>query len=103
MTVLHIAPDAPEYVKFAADMALILHIGGGSLGMISGTAALLARKGSAVHRAAGNIFFVSMLTMSSIGAVVSPMLPERISTVAAVLTFYLVATAWATVLRPEGK
>src|SRR5205085_12515380 len=41
-------------------------------------------------------------TMAGIGAIVSPMLPERISTVAGVLTFYLVATAWAAVLRKEG-
>lgn len=104
MAVLELAPDAPAYVKFAADMALILHIGGGSLGIVSGFAALAFRKGSAAHRAAGNIFFVSMLTMSGIGAVVAPMLPvtERISSVAGVLTFYLVATAWMTVMRKEG-
>lgn len=102
MAVLQIAPDAPDYVTFAADMALILHIGGGGLGIVSGFAALTFRKGSLAHRGAGNIFFVSMLTMSAVGAIVSPMLPERTSTVAGVFTFYLVATAWAAVMRKEG-
>jgi hypothetical protein len=36
MAVLELAPDTPAYVKFAADMALILHIGGGGLGIVSG-------------------------------------------------------------------
>ena len=102
MSVLHLAPDAPAYLRTAADITLILHIGGGTLGMISGAAALVFKKGGAAHRAAGNIFFVSMLTMASIGAVVSPMLADRVSSTAGVLTFYLVATAWATVMRKEG-
>ena len=73
------------------------------MGILSSATALLARKGSRVHRRAGNWFFVSMLTMSAIGASVAPFLPDRISTVAAVLTFYLVATAWVTVRRNEGR
>jgi hypothetical protein len=102
MTVLQLAPDTPAYLRTTADIVLILHIGGGSLGIVSGFAALAFAKGSPAHRAAGNIFFVSMLTMAAIGAVVSPMLNDRVSTVAGILTFYLVATAWATVMRREG-
>lgn len=41
--------------------------------------------------------------MSAIGAGAAPFMPDRISTVAAVLTFYLVATAWVTVRRKEGS
>jgi hypothetical protein len=46
-----------------------------------------------------------MLIMSAIGAAVSPFLPrpEWIDVVAGVLTFYLVATAWATVKRRAGS
>jgi len=102
MAVLELAPDAPAYLRTTADIVLVLHIGGGSLGIVSGFAALAFRKGSSAHRAAGNIFFVAMLTMSAIGAIVSPMLHDRISATAGVLTFYLVATAWATALRKEG-
>src|SRR5260370_6461799 len=43
---------------------LILHICGATVGLLSGTAALIFRKGFRWHRAAGNVFFVSMLIMS---------------------------------------
>jgi hypothetical protein len=102
MTVLQIAPDAPAYVRTIADLALITHIGGGSVGMVSGAAALAFKKGSTAHRVAGNFFFVSMLAMSGVGAIVAPMINDRVSTVAGALTFYFVATAWGTVMRKDG-
>ncbi len=72
--------------------------------MIAGAVALIVRKGDRVHRAAGNVFFVSMLVMAGVAAGVSPFLPEIVPTniVAAVFTLYLVATSWVTVRRPEG-
>lgn len=79
------------------------HISMGAVGLLSGAAALSFRKGSRLHRAAGNIFFPSMLIMSAIGAYGSLYVPEMISVVAGVLTFYLVATAWMTVMRKEGE
>ncbi len=102
MTTLYVDPDAPAWVRAAADAILYLHIGGGGVGLLSGATALLARKGEFLHRAAGNVFFVSMLIMSGIGAAVSPFLQDRVSTVAGFLTFYLVATSWATIQREEG-
>jgi uncharacterized membrane protein len=93
--ILHLDP----LVRVVAATALTLHIGGASLGMLSGATALIARKGGRVHRVAGNVFFVSMLTMSSIAAVVAPMIPDRISAIMGVFTFYLTATAWAVVWR----
>jgi uncharacterized membrane protein len=103
MTVLHVASEAPAVVRFLADAALATHIGGGTTALISGTVAVFARKGEAVHRAAGNVFFASMLAMAGVGAIVGPFLPDRITGLAGVFTLYLVATAWATVMRPEGK
>ena len=101
--IVPISPDAPAAVRAAAATILFLHIGAASVGLVSGGAALVFRKGARLHRAAGNVFFVSMLIMSGIGAAVAPFLPARISTVAGGLTFYLVATAWATVRRREGR
>lgn len=103
MATLHLAPDAPAYLRTAADLALIAHIGGGSVGMLAGAAALVFKKGETAHRLAGNFFFVSMLAMSGVGAVVAPMINDRVSSVAGVLTFYLVATAWGTVMRRDGS
>lgn len=89
-------------VRGAAATILILHISAGGIAILSGAAALLFRKGSHRHRIAGNVFFVSMLTLSAIGACVAPFLPDRGSAVAGAFAFYLVATAWVTVRRPEG-
>jgi len=99
---LEVAADAPWWVRFGADALLYLHIGGGTLGLLSGSVALLSAKGGRIHRLAGNVFFVSMLVMAAIGGAVAPFLADRISTVAGVLTFYLVFTGWTTARRREG-
>lgn len=92
-------------VRAAAETLLILHISGATLGLLSGAVALAVRKGGRLHRIAGNVFFVSMLTMTAIGAGVAPFLPQpqRGSSVGGIITFYLVATSWATVRRKEGS
>jgi uncharacterized membrane protein len=99
---LIVAADAPFWVRAAADTVLFAHIGGGTVGMVSGAVAITARKGGRVHRAAGNIFFAGMLALSVVGFVVAPMLNDRVSTIAGLLTFYLVVTAWLTARRPPG-
>ena len=90
-------------VRGAAAVVLILHISAGSVGLLSGAAALLFRKGSRWHRTAGNVFFVSMLTMSAIAACVAPFLPRWDNAVMGVFTFYLVATGWVTVRHKENS
>jgi len=55
--VLEAPPGAPLWQQLGAKALLFLHIGGGTLGMLSGPAALLSRKGDALHRRAGKIFF----------------------------------------------
>jgi uncharacterized membrane protein len=42
---------------------LVVHICAGSLGLLSGTAAMSFRKGSPRHVLAGRVFVASMLTM----------------------------------------
>jgi hypothetical protein len=101
--ILQVGPESSALVRGAATLILILHISGGSLGIVSGATALLARKGSRLHRQAGNVFFVSMLVMSGIGACVAPFLPDRGSAVMGAFTFYLTASAWLTVKRKPGS
>jgi uncharacterized membrane protein len=105
MTVLYINPDSPALVHAAAAALLYLHIGAGSVGLVSGAAAFVFRKGSDLHRLAGKVFVASMLVMSGIGAAVAPFLPtpERASVVAGVLTFYLVLSSWTAVKRKPGQ
>lgn len=99
---LEVAADAPWWIRLGADALLYAHIGGGTVGLLSGVVALAAAKGGRIHRAAGNVFFVSMLVMAGIGGAVSPFLNDRISTVAGFMTFYLIATAWITARRRQG-
>jgi uncharacterized membrane protein YozB (DUF420 family) len=82
---------------------LVLHICAAVITVPSGWAALIFRKGSRRHRAAGNAFFISMVIMSASGAYMGFMKQQTINVVVGVLTFYLVATAWAAVKRKEGE
>jgi uncharacterized membrane protein len=82
---------------------LIVHISAGSLGILSGAAALSVRKGERLHRALGTVFFVSLLTMSAMGAYLAALIPQRGTAVVGLFTFYFVATAWMTVKRKEGS
>jgi uncharacterized membrane protein len=96
---------APWVLHAGAALLLFLHIAGGSVGLVAGATAILARKGERLHRAAGTVFFVSMLFMAGVGAGVSPFLPDAqwTNTTAGLFTLYLVGTSWATVRRGEGR
>ena len=97
--ILQVPEGSPWWVKVAADALLVSHIAGGTVGLISGAAALVTRKGSKTHRGAGVAFGVSMIVMAAIGAAVSPYLPipQRANVLAGILTLYLVVTGWAAV------
>ena len=82
---------------------LLVHICGGTIGLLSGFAAMAFRKGSRYHGLAGNVFFVSMLAMSSAGAYLALMKHQSSNVFGGLLTFYLVATAWATARRRDGE
>jgi hypothetical protein len=108
MNTLQVGAESSWLVHAAAATILYLHIAGGSVGMISGTMALAFRKGGRAHILAGNVFFVAMLVMASIGALVAPFLvtaqgnPKLFDSVAGFFTCYLVVTSWLTVRRKAG-
>lgn len=82
---------------------LLLHICAATVGLLSGFMAMLFRKGSGLHGAAGSVFFVSMLIMSSSAAYIAGfMRPNGLNFVVGLLTFYLVATAWQAAKRRDG-
>ena len=74
---------------------LLTHILGAVVGLISGYLAMVLRKGSSMHGAAGTVFFVSMLVMSSTAAVIATFFrPNAVNQTVGLLTMYLVTTAW---------
>ena len=90
---------------------LIIHVGAGSLGILSGAVALSVRKGERLHRAFGTVFFISMLTGAALAVYLAIFVPPTASGSAppsasvsiGILTIYLVATAWMTVRRKQGS
>lgn len=82
---------------------LLLHVTGGSVGLLSGAVALSFRKGSSPHGIAGTVFLVSMLSASAAGALLAFRKSEMDNFFGGVLTFYLVATAWNTARHQDGE
>jgi hypothetical protein len=96
---LQLAADAPVILRAGAGLLLGTHIAGASLGMLAGAISIFAKKGGQLHRRAGTAFFVGMLGMSSVGAVVAPMLGDRVSGSMGLFTLYLVLTGWLAAKR----
>jgi uncharacterized membrane protein len=83
---------------------LLIHICTATVGLFSGFLAMALRKGSGLHRAAGNVFFPSMLIMSGAGAYMAVFVKPNLGNVlVGVLTFYLVATGWKAARRGDRK
>lgn len=83
---------------------LLLHICSATVGLLSGFMAMVFRKGSGLHAAAGNVFFVSMLSATTAGAFIAAFIrPNSGNVMGSTLTFYLVTTAWMAAKRRDGK
>jgi len=82
---------------------LIIHICAGSLGLLSGTAAMSFRKGSPRHVLAGRIFVASMLTMGAFAVYLAITRHQPNNIGGGILTVYLIGTAWLTARRRDGE
>ena len=82
---------------------LLLHIASGTLGMLSGFVAAFLRKGSRRHGIAGNVFVIAMLSLGATGTYLATLKHQPGNILGGALTFYLVATAWMTARRRDGK
>lgn len=103
--ILELADGSSALVRGAAALLLGLHVTSGIVGIASGAVGLVVRKGSATHRKAGVLFLASMLTMATIGTLVSPFLPRPnwSNLIGGLYTLYLLATAWAAARRRDGR
>ncbi len=78
-----------------------IHVIAGLVALVAGAIALSASKGSKLHRKGGMAFVVAMFAMTSSAFAMATFLhPNRLNVVAALVTFYLVATGLLTVRRP---
>lgn len=78
---------------------LVLHIAGGTVGVLSGYLAIFLRKGSRRHALAGQVFVISMLTMSFCATWLAIMKHEMSNIFGGSMVFYMVLTAWLTARR----
>ena len=77
-----------------------IHIIAGLVAILAGAMAMIAAKGSPLHRKAGNLFTISMLIMTGSAAIVSFFLrTDHVTGVVALVTAYLVGTSWLVVKR----
>lgn len=81
----------------------VFHISVGAISMLSGVTALFSRKGDRVHRVAGGVFFISMLSTATSGVYMALSQSQPNNATAGMITIYLLITALATVRRKEGK
>jgi|CXWL01.1.fsa_nt_gi uncharacterized membrane protein len=82
---------------------LPIHIAAGTLGVLTGAAALLFHKGSGPHRVAGAVFVLSMLIMAASASILAVMRPQPGLVVGGLMTIYFIATAWVAGRRKDGK
>jgi hypothetical protein len=82
---------------------LLAHICGGTLGLLSGTAAMTFRKGSPRHVLAGKVFVASMLTMGAVAVYLAITRHQPNNIGGGIFTFYLIGTAWLTARRRDGE
>lgn len=85
-------------------LIVLIHITAAMVGLLSGYMAMLVRKGSGLHGAAGSVFFWSMLVMTTSAAYGALFIkPVMLNFLVAVLTFYLVVTAWRAAKHRDGR
>lgn len=77
----------------------LVHTPAGTVGLIAAAVALLTKKGSALHRKAGNYFTVSMLIMLTAGFVAARIKESPGDMILSAVVMYTVFTAWLTVQR----
>jgi uncharacterized membrane protein len=82
---------------------LIFHISAGLFALLSGTVAMIFRKGSRGHVVAGRVFVISMLSLAAAGAILAVMKSQTGNVVGGIVTLYMVTTAWTTSRRRDGE
>jgi hypothetical protein len=97
LSISHLAAGTPWWIYAAVIAGLALHIGGGSIAILSGYGAVTARKGSLLHLRLGKVFVISMLIMAGFGTLLSIPIRQPGNVGGGILAAYLVLTGWMTI------
>lgn len=92
--------NAPIWAAALLILGLGLHILGGTIGIVSGYAAVSVKKGGDFHRSAGLAFVLGMLVMTTAALALAVPLHERSNIAGAFLAAHLVLTGWLAAIRP---
>jgi tetratricopeptide (TPR) repeat protein/uncharacterized membrane protein len=83
---------------------VLIHVCAATVGLIAGALSMTFRKGSDLHRLAGNAFVIAMLIMASSASFMAVFLrPNAGNALGGLLMIYLVTTAWVTAKRREAR
>lgn len=82
------------------NILVLIHIVAGTIGLLSGVAAVSFRKGSKRHKYAGLVFLISMLLLFLSGSWVAFIRSISLSLANGILASYLVATGWMAMKQP---
>lgn len=71
---------------------LVLHIIGGSLGLLTGLCNIIRKKGDRNHKLVGKVFFISMLTAGISSLILSSLHPHSFLFIVGVFTLYMICS-----------
>ncbi|WP_291086388.1 hypothetical protein [Flavobacterium sp. BFFFF1] len=76
------------------NLFLLIHIAGGTLGLLAGTYIMIAKKGDRMHKRVGKIFSISMLGAGICSLVLATMHRNDFLFVVGIFTIYMAGTGW---------
>jgi hypothetical protein len=79
-----------------------IHIAAGTIALLTGTAAIAARKGKRVHVTAGTWFCISMFVLGITASILGPFRTPPESPIGGIMVCYFVATAWLAARNRSG-
>jgi hypothetical protein len=83
---------------------LAVHSTAGMLALLGGAASMANPKGSARHKGWGNLFFISMMTLTATGVYMAMVIrPVMGNVMGSGVPLYLTATAWLTMRREPNR
>ena len=93
-----------DKVTIIFNLFLLLHIVGGSLGLLAGLLNIVRKKGDKIHKLIGKVFYLAMLTAGFSSLILSCLHPNYFLFMVGIFTLYMVASGQHYLkLNQQGK